>query len=163
MYKLPYELSNNLRLTIRTYSWEILEKSQIWVEAQPSTQSPFQKLNFDNSNQKVRKNSRYQSFLDLSNFSGFLYFIPCTLSRIVQWFWEGSVGIGADHIFIHSCGILRKNNYITDTYKWCVARFGTKRLKTAFLSIRLHGIQTLIWHLTIRMVWTWRLNDMLKE
>ena len=61
---------------------------------------------------------------------------------------------------------------------WRVVQFGTKRLKTAFewlvktplqlvrmhlnglvrkefLSIRLHDIQTLIWHLTIRMACKW--------
>ena len=66
---------------------------------------------------------------------------------------------------------------------WCVARFGTKHLKTAFewltkalfwlvrmclnglfrkafLWIRLHDIQTPTWYLTIRMVYKRRYNDM---
>ena len=41
---------------------------------EPSAQSPFQKLNFGSSSQKTCK-SRYQTFLVLSNFTGFLYFV----------------------------------------------------------------------------------------
>ena len=47
-----------------------------------STQSPFQKLNFGNSSPKTRKR-RYQTFLKLSSFTGFLYFVPNILSTIV--------------------------------------------------------------------------------
>ena len=66
---------------------------------------------------------------------------------------------------------------------WCVARFGIKRLNTAFewlakmpfslvgmhlnglvrkafLSVRLHSIQTLIWHLNIHMACKWGWNGM---
>ena len=46
-----------------------------------STQSPFQKLDFRNSSQKVHK-SRYQSLLVLSNFTGFLYLVPDILFGI---------------------------------------------------------------------------------
>ena len=74
VYELPHELLNDLRLRILGNK-EILEKSQIWVELYPSAQSPFQKLNFDNSSHKTRK-SRYQTFLLLSSFTGFLYFVP---------------------------------------------------------------------------------------
>ena len=42
----------------------------------------FQKLNFGNNSQKTRK-SRYQIFLDLSSFTGFIYFVPNILPRIV--------------------------------------------------------------------------------
>ena len=46
-----------------------------------SAQSPFQKLNYGNSIKK--RKSKYQTFLFLSSFTGFLYFVPNILSRIV--------------------------------------------------------------------------------
>ena len=52
---LVYELPNGLRPRILG-NQEILEKSQIWVEAKPSAQSLFKKLDIGNSNQKSRKN-----------------------------------------------------------------------------------------------------------
>ena len=39
-------------------------------------------IQYSNNSQKIRK-SRYQTFLDLSSFTGFLYFAPNILSRIV--------------------------------------------------------------------------------
>ena len=84
VYELPHELPNGLRLRILGNK-EILRKSQIWVETYSSTQSPFHKINFGNSSAKRRK-SRYQNFLDLSSFTGFLYFVPHILSRIVVVF-----------------------------------------------------------------------------
>ena len=42
---------------------------------QPSAQSSFQKLNFDNSCEKTRK-IRQQIFEVLFKFTGFLYFVP---------------------------------------------------------------------------------------
>ena len=60
---------NRLRLGI-VKNQEILEISRIWVETQPSAQSAC-RLNFGNSNQKLRKR-RYQNFLSLFSFSGFL-------------------------------------------------------------------------------------------
>ena len=83
VYELPHELPNDLRLRILGNK-KMLVKSQIWVETQPSTQSPFQKLNFGSSSQKTRK-SRYQTFLVLSSFTGFLYFVPNILARIVNY------------------------------------------------------------------------------
>ena len=53
------------------------------METQPSVQSPFQKLNFGNNSEKVSK-SRHQSFFVLSKFTGFLYFVPKILFRIVD-------------------------------------------------------------------------------
>ena len=53
------------------------------VETQPSAQSSFQKLNFGSSSQKTRK-SRYQTFLVLSSFTGFLGFVRNILHRIVS-------------------------------------------------------------------------------
>ena len=47
---------NELRLKILK-NQEILEKCQIWVDTQPSAQSSFQKLNFDNSCQNQITNS----------------------------------------------------------------------------------------------------------
>ena len=52
------------------------------MKTYPSSQSPFQKLNFGNSSQKTRK-SRYRTFLFLSSFTGFLYFVPNILPKIV--------------------------------------------------------------------------------
>ena len=54
------------------------------VETWSIDQSPFQKLNSGNNSQKVWKN-KYQSFLVISNFTGFLYFVPNILSGIVGW------------------------------------------------------------------------------
>ena len=53
------------------------------METEPSAQYPSQKLNFGINSQKIRK-SRYQSFLVLSNLTGFPYFIPNILSKIVD-------------------------------------------------------------------------------
>ena len=79
VYEFPHKLPNDLRLRILGNK-EILGKSQIWVE--PSAQSPFQKLNFGSSSQKTCK-SRYQTFLVLPSFTGFVYFVPNILPRIV--------------------------------------------------------------------------------
>ena len=81
VYELPHELPN-LRLK-KLGNTEILRKSQIWVETYPSAHSPFHKLNFGNSSLKTRK-SRFQTFLVLSSFTGFLYFVPYALSRVVD-------------------------------------------------------------------------------
>ena len=54
----------------------------MWVEAQLSVQSTFQKLNVDNSCQRTRK-IRYYVFEVLFNFTAFLYLVPSTLSRTV--------------------------------------------------------------------------------
>ena len=81
VYELLHELPNNLRLRILE-NREILGKSPIWVETWPSAQSPFQKLNFGSSSHKTRK-SRYQTLLALSSFTGFHYFLPNILFRIV--------------------------------------------------------------------------------
>ena len=43
-------------------NYEILEKSQIWVETKPSAQSLFKKFDFGDINQNSRKNG-YQNFL----------------------------------------------------------------------------------------------------
>ena len=55
---------------------------ELLKDLRPSSQSLFLKLNFGNSSKK-RRNKRYQTFLDLSNFTEFLYFVPNVLSRIV--------------------------------------------------------------------------------
>ena len=60
LYELPHELPNDLRLRILV-NQEILEKSQIRVEKQSGSQSPFQKLKL---NQQL-KNTEKQ----ISNFS----------------------------------------------------------------------------------------------
>lgn len=66
------------------------------MEAEPGTQSPFQKQNFGISGQKLRKN-RNQSFLVLSGFALFLYLVLYILSSVV--------GIG---LFISECKL---NNF----------------------------------------------------
>ena len=59
----------------------IIRKCQISVDRSP-LQSPLQKLNFGISSQKVVKN-RYESFLVLSNFFGYCYFLPNILSKMI--------------------------------------------------------------------------------
>ena len=81
VHELSYELPNNLRLGILGNK-KILGNFQILMETEPSAQSPFQQLNVGNSSLKARK-SRYQTFLDPSSFTGFLYFVPNILTRIV--------------------------------------------------------------------------------
>ena len=83
VHKLPHESPNNLRLRILGNK-QTLGKSQIWDDKQSSAQSPFQKLNYGNSSLKTPK-SRYQTFLELSSFPGFNYFVPNILPSIV---WE---------------------------------------------------------------------------
>lgn len=53
--------------------------------AQPSSQFPFQKYNFENRCHKVRK-YRYQSLLELFNFTQFLYFVLNVLSGIIDYY-----------------------------------------------------------------------------
>ena len=83
VYELPHELQNDLRLRILGKK-EILGHSQIWLKTKPSAQCPLQKLNFGNSSEKTSK-IRYQTFLSLSSFTGFLYFVPNILPRIVGY------------------------------------------------------------------------------
>ena len=60
----------------------MLGKSLIWVEIWPSAQPPLEKLNFGNTSQK--KHGKVEiTFLVHSSFTGFLYFVPNILSRIV--------------------------------------------------------------------------------
>ena len=73
-YELPYELPNDLRLRILGSS-EIVEKTQKWVVADPTTQSPFRKKNFGTSDQKLHKN-KYQNFLSCPVLLDFLTFCP---------------------------------------------------------------------------------------
>ena len=80
MYELPHELPKDLRLRKKGNIRKILN----WAETEPSAQSPLHKLNFGSSSQKTRK-SRYQNFLALSSFTGFIYPVPNTLLRIVGW------------------------------------------------------------------------------
>ena len=76
-----HEFPNGLILRILGNK-DILGKSQIWMKTL-GDQSPFQKLNFGNSSQKTRK-SRYQTFIFLATSTGFLYFVPNTLPKIVD-------------------------------------------------------------------------------
>ena len=78
VYELPHELPNNLRLKDLSKEGNIRKISNLG-----GAQSPPQKLNLGNSRQNTRK-SRYQTFLALSSFTGFLYFVPNILSRIVH-------------------------------------------------------------------------------
>ena len=90
--ELSHKLPNDLRLRILGNK-EILGKSQICVEPQISAQHLFQKLHFGRSSQKTRRN-RYQTFLFLSSFTGFVYFVPNILLRDLGWYprWGPSAG-----------------------------------------------------------------------
>ena len=82
VYELPHELPNGLRLRILG-NVELLGRSQIWLQIQPSNQSPLQKFNFGISIQRACK-SKYQTFLVLSSFTGFLNFVSNILPKIVE-------------------------------------------------------------------------------
>ena len=75
-YELSHELPNDLRLRILG-NFEIMGKTQKWMEAEYSAQSHLQKKNFGTSGQKLHKN-RYQSF---SACPVLLNFLP---SRILE-------------------------------------------------------------------------------
>ena len=77
LYQLPHELPNDLRIRILG-NLEILEKSQIRVEAKPSAYSPVQKLNFAIAVKNLKKVD--QTFLVPSYLTGFLFFVPYILS-----------------------------------------------------------------------------------
>ena len=79
-YELPHESPNDLRIRI-SGNKETLGTSQIWVETAQRPVSLPEILNLGNSSPKAGK-SRYQTFLDLSSFTGFLYFVPNILSSI---------------------------------------------------------------------------------
>ena len=70
---------------------EILGKSQIWVEIWVSLLEIWVSLleiKFGNSSQKARTN-RYQTFLVLSSFSGFLYFFrDCSSYETLSWLFK---------------------------------------------------------------------------
>ena len=85
VYKLPHESPNDLRLRILRNK-EVLGQSQIWVETSPWAVSLLE-IKLGNNSQKLRK-SRYQTFLFLSSFPGFLYFVPNILPKIV---WPNKV------------------------------------------------------------------------
>ena len=55
------------------------------MEVQPSSHFPFQKYNFENRCHEVRK-YRYQSLLELFNFTQFLYFVLNVLSGIIDYY-----------------------------------------------------------------------------
>ena len=77
----------------------MLEKSSICVETRPSALSLFEKFDFGNSNQKSRKNG-YQTFLFLYNITGFLYFVPNILSRIVGILMQNLIAIDYYFFFL---------------------------------------------------------------
>ena len=54
------------------------------METEPSTQSPFNKLALVVAVKKKTRKNRYQFFLFLSSFTGFLHFVPNNVSRIVR-------------------------------------------------------------------------------
>ena len=85
VYNLPHESPNDLRLRILRNK-EVLGQSQIWVETSPWAVSLLE-IKLGNNSQKLRK-SRYQTFLFLSSFPGFLYFVPNILPKIV---WPNKV------------------------------------------------------------------------
>ena len=108
--ELPHKLLNDLRLGILGNK-EILGKSQIWMETQPSVQSPFQKLNFGSNSQKTCQ-SRYQTFLDLSSFTGFLLFVQKKFAQDCRIFttWEAEMKLLRSFVSIDLAYVLAKNN-----------------------------------------------------
>ena len=60
-------------------------QSQIWVETEENAQSSFKKQNFGNSIQKLRK-SKYQSFLVITSFAWFLYFVSISFYRMILFY-----------------------------------------------------------------------------
>ena len=122
------------------------------------------------SNQATQKQDVYPP----NNLPNFHPTAPKNISQSVSFSWADSYASYAEWLN-ESQG---KENWIIQKFlnMWCVAWFGTKRLKTAFewlaktpfelvrmrvnglvrkafLSIRLHDIHTLIWCLTIRMAY----------
>ena len=84
VYKFPYELPNDFRHRI-SGNQEIMEKSQKWVELEPSTKSPLGK-----KNTLVPKISRNQisKFLILYGFVWFLGIVSLILFSIVSLFFK---------------------------------------------------------------------------
>ena len=92
----------------------MLRKSQIWVDT--SAQCPFKKLDFGNSSLKPRK-GRYKTFLVLSNFTGFFYLVPNTLSEILDDVSNNLNGTCAIYKNINFCiGRLSTSNEIRAYY-----------------------------------------------
>ena len=96
------------------------------METQSSAQFPFQKSSFGSNSQKTRK-SRYQTFLVLSSFTGFLYFVPNILPRIVvkNPFPCLQTGFCRNHKTKHCLMKIRKkqkylldNGYHTEVFLW---------------------------------------------
>ena len=88
LYESPHQIPSALSHRILE-NWEILEKSQMWVEMEPSVQSSSQKLNFCNTSQKIHK-SRYQSIVVcpiLLNFFTLLQIFCPRLSTEIH-FWS---------------------------------------------------------------------------
>ena len=74
VYEFSYELPNDLRLSI-SGNQEMLERSQIKLEAQPSAQSPFQKLILVIAGKKHAKVD-IKLFLSCPLLLDFCYFVP---------------------------------------------------------------------------------------
>ena len=126
VYQLPHDLPNNLRLRILG-NQEIFEKSQLWVDTQSSSQSPFNKLDFGKSRQKASQN-RYQSFLFLAIFTGFPYFVPNSLlglwaelpSSQICWYKQTGAGLGYPG-YVYSWSIISYQLLISQ--RWYVVHY----------------------------------------
>ena len=81
---------------------ELLGKSQIWVDTQPSAPSSLKKFDFGNTSYKTSKN-RYQTFLFLACFTEILHFVPNILSGIVARYSEFIIQILELLIFCLGC------------------------------------------------------------
>ena len=142
---LVHELPNDLRPRILGNK-EINGKSQIWVKTQPSAQSPFQKLNFGNSSQKCRKN-RYQAVLFLSSFTGSLYPVPNTLSKIAIVSWvqcqAKKVSKSLDYYVQPNAENVPSYRKITNTdWKTKKTLLGTLDVKSMYINMPYHeGIE----------------------
>ena len=110
------------------------------MNTEPGAQSPFQKSNFRNGGQNLRK-SRSQSFLVLSNFTLFLYFVPNILSRMVELFTQTFANPAVTECIYISCkkwvtigDILRQGNQ-TNVSIFC--RYYSRKLTVQCLEITL--------------------------
>ena len=77
-YELPNELPNDLILRMLE-NQKIYGKTHICVNSWPSAESP---LRNSDLNSKNLRRSRYQSFLVMRNFTGFLYLVPNISFRV---------------------------------------------------------------------------------
>ena len=131
---------------------EILEKCQIWVPIQPSTQYSFQILNFDNSCQKTRK-IRHQFFVVLSSFTEFFWTLFQTLSGIVELDFQQVCGLLTKTISVFRLGRVKHyfkgmQNSIEFLHIFC-SYWNSKFLPCLNFTVVIHMVFKLIYFILI--------------